>query len=129
MVKKSNSGGEGAGATRFFHKSHKLFPPFLKEIPRSPNGIFLKGRLPSKPAVAIVGTRKATSSGLVMARQIAEALAGQGFAVISGLAFGVDAAAHLGALQSGREGATFAVLGNGLGSVYPSGHQGLADKI
>lgn len=129
MIKKSNSNRENAGAIQFFHENHTRFPPFLKEIPRPPNGIFLKGQLPSKPAVAIVGTRKATDSGMAIARQIAEELARRGFAVISGLALGIDAAAHLGALRSEKKGATFAVLGNGLGSVYPSGHRGLAEKI
>lgn len=129
MIKKSNLGERNFAEIAFLHRDDILFPSPLREIPRSPEGIFLRGQLPSKPAVAIVGTRKATDSGRAIARQIAEELAGWGFAVISGLAFGIDAAAHLGALQSGKKGTTFAVLGNGLESVYPPSHECLAEKI
>lgn len=103
------------------------FPELLRTIPDCPS-LFVRGALPGAAlAVAIVGTRKATREGTRAAGAIAEELARRGLWIISGLAFGVDAAAHEGTLRAG--GKTLAVLGHGLDSVYPRQHTRLADAI
>ncbi len=81
----------------------------------------------ARPCIAVVGARAATAYGLRVARELARELAGQGFAVVSGLALGVDAAAHEGALEAG--GATVAVFASGLDRVHPARHRGLAERI
>jgi DNA processing protein len=78
-------------------------------------------------AVAVVGSRRATPHGLRLASRIAAGLAMRGFVVVSGLARGIDAAAHRGALRAG--GRTLAVLGSGLSRIYPAEHRGLAEQI
>lgn len=105
------------------------FPKALREIPGCPDELFARGKLPpdALPRLAIVGTRKATPSGLATAREIARDLARRGIVVVSGLALGVDAAAHAGALDAG--GTTVAVLAGGLDRVYPAEHEGLARRI
>ena len=103
------------------------FPPALREIPFPPFGIYVLGEIPlSVPLVAVVGTRKATSYGREAARKIAGELSASGVVVVSGLAMGIDAAAHEGALDGGR---TVAVLANGLDRVYPAQNANLAKKI
>jgi DNA processing protein len=77
--------------------------------------------------VGIVGTRKATPEGKASARELARELAGRGITVVSGLAFGIDAAAHQGALDAGAP--TWAVLARGLDAVYPASHRRLADDM
>lgn len=79
------------------------------------------------PGVAVVGTRRMTAYGAVMARRLAGELAAAGLVVVSGLARGVDAEAHRAALEAG--GATVAVLGSGLEQVYPPEHRPLAERI
>ncbi|MFC4486075.1 DNA-processing protein DprA [Tepidiphilus baoligensis] len=81
-----------------------------------------------RPAVAIVGARRATPGGLENARAFARALAERGFVVVSGLALGVDAAAHEGALEA-EDGRTVAIVGTGADRVYPAKHRGLAHRI
>lgn len=87
------------------------------------------GNLPEErqPSVAIVGTRKPTAYGKEVTHRLAYDLAKRGVIIISGLAFGVDGLAHRAALEAG--GTTIAVLGNGLGSVYPAAHRTLAKQI
>ena len=80
-----------------------------------------------RPAVAIVGTRGPTLDGVRTAHDLAAALAGAGVDVVSGLARGIDQAAHRGALDAG--GRTYAVLGTGLGVDYPAGSATLRDRI
>jgi len=110
-------------------QKEKAYPPLLKEIPDPPSQIYLKGKIPDyrKKAVAIVGTRKATGYGLKTARELARDLAGQGIIIVSGLALGIDAEAHKGALDAG--GLTLAVLGSGINQIYPATNQPLAKKI
>jgi DNA processing protein len=91
--------------------------------------LFVRGNPLSlaRPAIAIVGSRQPTRSGLLNAREFARALAAEGLTVISGLAAGIDAAAHQGALDGGAD--TVAVTGTGVDIVYPDRHQSLADAI
>ena len=79
------------------------------------------------PTVAIVGTRKPTKYGEMVAHELAYAVAKRGGVVVSGLAFGIDSIAHRGALEAG--GVTVAVLGTPIDQIYPKAHQGLAEKI
>lgn len=104
------------------------YPPRLREIPLSPFGIYYKSALQeSTYPVAVVGTRRASPSGIKFAHTLAADLARAGCTIISGLAFGIDAAAHEGALHA--KGRTIAVLANGLNTVYPRSHASLAERI
>ncbi|MGE0444855.1 MAG: DNA-processing protein DprA [Vicinamibacterales bacterium] len=105
------------------------FPTALLPIARCPDTLFYQGDLDTLrlPAVAIVGSRAATAVGLETAARLAEGLAAHGVCVVSGLARGVDSAAHRGALRGG--GRTIAVLGSGLDVIYPAEHTGLAGEI
>jgi DNA processing protein len=105
------------------------FPPQLKEIPTPPVLLFLRGSLvpEDKMAVAVVGTRRCDSYGLKMAREIAGDLAGKGVTIVSGLAHGIDAAAHKGALAAG--GRTLAFLPCGFETIYPPEHHELAEEV
>ncbi len=105
------------------------FPIRLQEIPYPPPFLFIKGTLAPEDslAVAIVGTRGASYYGLKASRRLAGALAARGVTVVSGLARGIDTAAHQGALEmSGR---TLAVLGCGLDVVYPPENRQLYQEI
>ena len=105
------------------------YPVSLRNIHSPPIMLFARGEsLASDPlAVAIVGTRHATSYGLRQAERLATELVHAGLTVVSGLARGIDAAAHRGALQAG--GRTLAVLGCGVLNVYPPEHAELTDQI
>jgi DNA processing protein len=104
------------------------YPPLLRHIRDPPAALWVRGRLDAltAPAVSVVGSRAASPAALVVARRLGAGLAGCGFAVVSGLARGVDAAVHLGALDGGT---TIAVLGNGLDVHYPPEHGPLADRV
>jgi DNA processing protein len=106
-----------------------LYPPQLKLIPDPPLLLFVKGDLNALllPQLAVVGSRNATRSGLENARTFSQALAQQGLVITSGLAAGIDAAAHQGALDGG--GQTVAVMGTGINSIYPKQNQQLAKNI
>jgi len=108
------------------------FPERLAPIPTPPDQLWIRGdpgRLPgfSTPSLAIVGCRAASRDGLENARALADALARAGVVIVSGLARGIDAAAHRAALAAG--GCTVAVLGSGLDCLYPPEHRGLAGEI
>lgn len=105
-----------------------LYPSLLKQTVGAPPVLFIEGNVEviSKPQVAMVGSRKATSLGVESAYQIAQDLTSNGFVVTSGLARGIDTSAHLGALYSGQ---TVAVLGTGIDITYPKSNQSLRDKI
>ncbi len=103
------------------------FPSLLRMIPDPPPALFVRGRLDDAPAVAIVGSRRATPYGRAAAEHLAADLALAGIAVVSGLARGIDGAAHRAAIEGG--GRTVAVLGCGLDVVYPREHRQLADAV
>lgn len=104
------------------------YPERLKNIYDPPVILYVKGSIKKEDslAVSIVGSRKCTYYGMNMADNIAEKLAFSGVTVVSGLARGIDTAAHKGALKSGR---TIAVLGSGLGNIYPAENKPLSEKI
>ncbi len=105
------------------------YPAILRETARPPFMLYVRGRLPDpyKPALAIVGTRYPTGRGLDAAMAIGREAGAAGVPVVSGLARGVDSAAHRGALAGG--GVTFAILGRGIDAVYPSSNKDLASKM
>ena len=105
------------------------YPELLLSLPDPPPVLYVKGTLLEEDgaAVAMVGTRRATPYGLNAAKQLSQELARCGVTVVSGLAEGIDGAAHEGALSAG--GRTIAVLGHGLTYLYPAMHRGLADRI
>jgi DNA processing protein len=105
------------------------YPSLLTQIPDPPIVFWHRGdvELLSRPAVALVGSRHAGPASLETARRLGRDLARAGLVVISGLARGIDAAAHAGALEA--PGATVAVLGSGLDVVYPREHRALAQNI
>ncbi len=105
------------------------FPRQLHELPDPPGVLFVRGCLqPSDAlAIAIVGSRHATHYGLQQAERLGGSLARAGYTVVSGLARGIDAAAHRGALAAG--GRTIAVLGSGVMNIYPPEHADLATEI
>jgi DNA processing protein len=106
------------------------YPPALLTMHDPPPLLYVKGELGSlhTPGIAIVGSRNATPPGLEDAERFARELAGAGLCIISGLALGIDAAAHRGALAV-PGGCTVAVVGTGADLVYPARHRALADAI
>ncbi len=109
--------------------SDKDYPEILKNIYDPPLVLYVKGKITGedKIAVALVGSRTASVYGVNVCKNLAQSLASSGITIVSGLARGIDSAAHTGALLSG--GRTIAVLGNGLGSIYPPENKDLAEKI
>lgn len=103
------------------------YPERLATIPDRPPALYVQGALPEGPAVALVGSRKASPTGLEAARRLARALCGRGVCVVSGLALGIDAAAHQGALAGG--GPTVGVLGCGIDVVYPRSNRALFGRV
>ena len=109
--------------------SDPAYPGQLKEIPDPPPLLFVRGNpaLLSSPQIAIVGSRNPSSLGNKTAEDFAKMLASSGFSITSGLALGIDAASHRGALKA--DGYTIAVAGTGLDRVYPAQHKNLAIQI
>jgi len=108
------------------------YPPLLLHSADPPLLLYLLGRaeLLGAPSVAIVGSRLASAQGLDNARGFARSLAQHGWAIVSGLAAGIDAAAHQGALDAGAAGAgTIAVIGTGIDRIYPNSNRALAQRI
>lgn len=105
------------------------FPAGLRSIPDAPVALFLRGQLQgfAKPRVAMVGSRAASHSGVLLAGKLAAQLSRAGVLVVSGLAQGIDCAAHAGALSVERP--TIAIPGSGLNNLYPRSHTGLAHRI
>jgi DNA processing protein len=105
------------------------YPPLLAHIDDPPIALYIRGSLlpDDELALAIVGARKASAYGREVAQYFARRLAERGVTILSGLAHGVDAAAHRGALEAG--GRTIAVLGSGIDVIYPYDHRALAEEI
>lgn len=105
------------------------YPPLLATIPDPPPVLFVRGdvRALARPQLAIVGTRKPSSAGKRLAGRFAAQVCEAGYAVTSGFALGIDAAAHEGALRA--NGSTIAVLGTGIDRLYPAGHKALAAAV
>ena len=107
--------------------SNESFPPLLNEIYDPPVGLYLAGEMPPGPYLSIVGTRQPTLYGLRFARELAQQLGQIGFCIVSGMARGIDTAAHEGALDV--QGKTLAFLGSGIDVVYPPENLGLYQRI
>ena len=105
------------------------YPARLAELPDAPGLLYVRGAVTTTDefAVGIVGSRGCTSYGRRAAETLAAELAGHGYTIVSGLARGIDAAAHTGALRA--KGRTIGVLAGGLASIYPPEHQYLADEV
>jgi len=103
------------------------YPLMLTEIPDPPPALFVDGEVPYAPTVALVGSRKASATGIEAARTLGRALGERGVCVASGLALGIDAAAHEGALEAG--GPTIGVLGCGIDVVYPRSNRRLFGRV
>jgi DNA processing protein len=120
-----------ADGYRFVARSAAGFPPLLRAIHDPPAGLFLRGaaepELLAQPAVGIVGARACSGYGASVARSLARELAAADLVVVSGLARGIDAEAHRGALEA--EGTTVAVLGCGIDRDYPAAHAELARRV
>lgn len=116
------------------------FPPLLKAIPDPPLVLYYRGALKllhNESAIAVVGARRCTSAGRLLAQQMAKDLSLHGLIIVSGLALGIDGAAHRGALSAAdahvgtpaNKGLTVAVLGSGLNRIYPQRHRELGAEI
>ena len=113
----------------FLTRSDEAYPERLAEIYDPPAVLWMRGdaALLKRPGIAVVGTRQPTPYGAGMAEMLARDLAGRGMAILSGMARGVDTAAHKGALDAG--GKTVAVWGTGIDVVYPKENKKLAERI
>lgn len=103
------------------------FPIQTRALSRPVQRLYVRGEVPSSPAVAVVGTRSATSEALRFTRSLSRELASAGVAVWSGGALGIDGAAHEGALEAG--GGTVVVMGTGFGATYPAPHRALFERV
>ena len=112
-------------------QSHPYYPRRLLDLPDAPQEIYCLGNLEALkiPGLGIVGSRQASKEGMTTGAYFAKAVVAQGFMVVSGLAEGIDAAAHLGALQAQARLSTIAVCGTGLDRCYPSKNQSLFQTI
>ena len=121
-IKKAKNSG-----TKIVPFTSKSYPEKLLKIPQPPVVLYVKGELKEEPAVAVVGSRRCSSYGRSVAFRLGKFLSENGITVISGLALGIDSAAHRGALSGG--GKTVAVLGSGVDMVYPFENKPLAERI
>ena len=114
---------------RQIRKDEPEYPEKLRNYPRMPKELYVLGTLPEqqKPSIAIVGARMCSVYGRIQAFRYAKYLSEAGVQVISGLASGIDAEGHKGALEGGT--ATYAVMGNGVDICYPSGNRRLYERI
>jgi DNA processing protein len=120
---------DGPGVRQFITLADADYPAPLLQSADPPLALWLQGRPEAlqPPSLAMVGSRQASAEGLDNARAFSAELTRKGLCIVSGLALGIDAAAHEGALGAG--GLTLAVLGHGLDTVYPSQHRALAARI
>jgi len=107
--------------------THRDYPGELRHLPDPPPLLYVRGTLREEPAVAVVGSRRATAYGKFMTDRLVRELARHGIAVVSGMARGIDTAAHWGALRA--KGRTVAVLGSGMDVVYPRENGELMERI
>jgi len=115
-------------APRWIEPRSREWPERLDHLEQPPTGLWQLGSIgPTVPSVAIVGSRRATFGGMEIARSVGHDLGAAGVQVISGMALGIDAAAHVGALEAG--GTTIAVLGCGIDVCYPARHADLRARI
>lgn len=113
---------------QFVHREHPEYPELLRQIPDAPIGIFYLGTLPTlEYRIAVVGTRRPSQYGLQVTRSIVGELVRHHIVTISGLAMGIDGAAHRETLRAG--GITVAVIASGLDVIYPRFHAGLVKEI
>ena len=126
----SPAAADGEGGHHLLTLADPRYPARLLDVVNPPLLLFAQGRLSllQAPSVAVVGSRHPTAQGADNAHAFAQALSAAGVTVVSGLARGVDAAAHEGAL-AGAFGSTIAVVGTGLDQVYPKGHAALLRRI
>ncbi len=103
------------------------YPPWLATIPDPPDLLFVRGRLPVRAAVAVVGSRRATRYGLNLAKTMGAAMGRRGVTVVSGLARGIDGAVHRGVVDAG--GWAVAVLGSGPDRWYPVSNRNLGEAL
>jgi len=113
----------------YYSKEDEKYPSRLRCIADTPNGVFVRGKLPEENglAVAIVGTRRHSYYGEKQTKQFGKLIAERGIPIISGMARGIDGIAHKAAIEYGGD--TFAVLGCGVDICYPEEHKCLAEKI
>ena len=118
-----------AGARYLFHDMAD-YPALLREIDGAPPILIVRGdlSLAAKPCVSMVGARNASAAAVKLARDFASALAGEGFTVVSGLARGIDGAAHEGALGAAM-GGTVGVIASGIDITYPPQHEALQERV
>lgn len=109
------------------YREDTAYPRHLAALPGAPDLLFVRGSLPLEPGIAVIGTRRCTTYGRRLARDFGGALGACGWPVVSGLARGIDGAAHRGTVEAG--GVAVAVLGSGPDVVYPSEHRSLHDAI
>ncbi|HKE03134.1 MAG TPA: DNA-processing protein DprA [Blastocatellia bacterium] len=106
------------------------YPPLLREIYDPPIALYIRGdlkKVSARPCLAVVGSRRCSTYGINAAQSLSRDLAQNGLTIVSGLARGIDAAAHRGALETG--GLTIAVVGTGLEMTYPKEHKKLEEEI
>jgi DNA processing protein len=108
---------------------HPAYPEYLRNIAAAPLLLYVKGQvgLLAQRSVAVVGSRNASRQGMLNAEHLAQALSDAGLTIVSGLALGIDAAAHVGGLNG--PGSTIAVLGTGIDRIYPARNSALARRI
>ncbi len=115
---------------RVMFAGEDIYPSMLVQIPDPPVLLFYKGELANlteNPCIAVIGSRRCSMYGRRVAVKLAKDFVGAGVVVVSGLARGIDAEAHRGAIKAG--GKTIAVMGTGLDICYPPEHRGLSEKI
>lgn len=117
------------GGVKVLTKADDDYPPLLKELSDAPLCLYVRGKLDPQNnlVIGIVGSRRVTNYGKKMAEYLSSSAVYAGWTVVSGLAFGIDAAAHQAAIDA--KGKTFAVLGGGLARIFPQEHVPLARKI
>ena len=116
---------------RLVFKQETAYPKLLAQLPDSPPVLFTIGNISvfDKKAIAVVGTRNASLNGKALARKIAFDLVEKGYQIVSGLAHGIDRAAHVGALASDKKPVTTAVLGSSVDEIYPVENEDIYQEI